>query len=209
MSKASEHLEALVERLPALASTQADIGRAFDALTSCFRAGGKLLVCGNGGSAADADHISGELLKGFLSRRPLDAPLRGALPPPLGELLQKALPAIPLGNFMSLSTAFGNDVEPQACFAQLTLALGRPGDVLWGISTSGNARNVAWACETARAVGMTTIGLTGRSGGRLAVLVDICIRVPSERTPEIQEFHLPVYHCLCAMLEEEFYGDKG
>jgi D-sedoheptulose 7-phosphate isomerase len=209
LSKAKEHLETLVERLPALALCRADIDRAFNALVACFRAGGKLLVCGNGGSAADAEHISGELLKGFLSRRPLDAALRSSLPPPLGDLLQKGLPAIPLGGFVSLSTAFANDVEPQACFAQLALALGRPGDTLWGISTSGDARNVAWACETAHAAGMTTIGLTGRSGGKLATLADICIRVPADRTPDIQEFHLPVYHCLCAMLEEELFGEQG
>lgn len=209
MSKALRHLDSLIGRWPQLQPCRDDIHTAFEAMAGCFRDGGKLLVCGNGGSAADAEHITGELLKGFLSKRPLDAELRDRLPDPLGKLLQRGLPAIPLGGFVALSTAFANDVEPRAIFAQLTLALGRPGDVLWGISTSGNAGNVAWACETARATGLKTVGLTGRTGGKLAALADVCIRVPSDHTPDIQELHLPAYHCLCAMLEEELFGDNG
>jgi D-sedoheptulose 7-phosphate isomerase len=206
LSKAHHHLDRLVGRHPVLSACRADIEAAFGVLAACFRAGGKLLVCGNGGSAADADHITGELLKGFLSRRPLCPETRRSLPPPLDSLLQAGLPAIPLGSFPALSTAFGNDVDPHATFAQLTLSLGRAGDVLWGISTSGNARNVAWACEAAHGAGMKVIGLTGRGGGRLGELADICMRVPADSTPDIQELHLPVYHCLCAMLEEEFFG---
>lgn len=208
MNEPMQHLERLISRYADLETCRDSITRTFELVRDSFRSGGKLLICGNGGSAADAEHISGELLKGFLSKRPLSAELKASLPDPLGGILQHGLPAIPLGSFLALSTAFANDAEPKAVFAQLTLALGRPGDVLFAISTSGNARNVAWACQTASAIGMKVVGLTGMTGGQLAQLADACIRVPSDKTPDIQEFHLPVYHCFCAMLEAEFFGTE-
>lgn len=202
----NRYIEEMVARRPELSACADDIQRVFEALAECFRGGGKLLVCGNGGSAADAEHITGELLKGFHSKRPLSEEMRSKVGPELAGCLQGALPAIPLTSFTSLSTAFCNDVAAEPTFAQLTLALGRQGDALLGISTSGNAKNVLLAMRVARAVGMRTIGLSGRNGGALASAAELCIRVPESQTDRIQELHLPVYHCLCSMLEEEFFG---
>jgi len=198
-------LDDLMERYPRLSACRADIERAFEALVSAYASDRKVLVCGNGGSAADAEHWAGELLKGFHQARPLAPEWRKKLGPELGDKLQGALPMIPLTGFASLATAFGNDVDPTLVFAQLTWALGRPGDVLAAISTSGNAGNVLAAVRVARAKDMTTIGLTGRGGGRLKQAVDVCVCVPAASTPEVQELHLPVYHCLAAMLEERFF----
>jgi D-sedoheptulose 7-phosphate isomerase len=208
-----KHLDELVARYPALATCRADVEAAFRALVDCFSAGGKLLLCGNGGSAADADHIVGELMKGFLSARPLPetfrARLRSAEPaigPAIAEKLQGSLPAINLGAGAALLSAFGNDVDADLAYAQAAHGYGKPGDVLLGLSTSGNAANVRAALCVARAVGMKTIGLTGRGGGKMAGLCDILIAVPATRTFEVQELHLPVYHCLCAMVEAHFYS---
>jgi D-sedoheptulose 7-phosphate isomerase len=207
------HLEQLVERYPALDACRAEIASAFDALVKCYSAGGKLLVCGNGGSSADADHIVGELMKGFLSRRPLPAIFRDrlrAVDPVMGlalaEKLQAALPAINLSASSALSTAFANDVSAELVYAQAANGYGKAGDVLLGISTSGNAANVRAALCVARALGMRTIGLTGSGGGRMASLCDILIAVPASATFEVQELHLPVYHCLCAMVEDHFFA---
>jgi D-sedoheptulose 7-phosphate isomerase len=166
---------------------------------------GKLLLCGNGGSAADADHWAGELLKGFCSKRPLMPDEKVGLPPILAEQLQRPLPAIPLTSFTALATAFANDVAPELCFAQLTWALGNAGDVFIGISTSGNAKNVGWAAQAARSRGLRTIGLTGKSGGELKNHCEVMVRVPAMETYLVQELHLPIYHCLSLMLEEEFF----
>lgn len=170
-------------------------------------------MCGNGGSAADADHIVGELMKGYLKPRSLardtQALLRAADPalgPQLASQLQTGLPAMNLAAHTALSTAFGNDVNAAFSYAQAALGYGNKGDVLLGISTSGNAANVRAALVVARAVGMTTVGLTGRGGGEMASLCDILISVPARRTFEIQELHLPVYHCLCAAVEEHFFA---
>lgn len=200
----NSQLGALVARMPSLRRCEAEIQQAFEMMRDSFRAGGKLLLCGNGGSAADAEHWAGELLKGFCSRRPPGA--ESGLPEELRGKLQGALPAIPLTGFVSLSTAFANDVDPQLIFAQLVWGLGKPGDVLAGISTSGNAANVAAAMKTARAMGLKTVGLSGESGGALKPLADVCICAPERETFLIQELHLPIYHCLCLMLEDEFFG---
>ncbi|MGO9310478.1 MAG: SIS domain-containing protein [Spirochaetia bacterium] len=206
------HLDELIERYPVLSECRTAIDEAFRALSDCYASGGKLMACGNGGSAADADHIVGELMKGYLSPRPLPESLRAllraadpALGPALAECLQGALPAVNLTAGSALLSAFGNDVRPELSYAQAALGHGKKGDVLLGISTSGNAANVRSALVVGRAVGMTTVGLTGRGGGKMAGLCDILIAVPAARTFEIQELHLPVYHCLCAMVEKRFF----
>ncbi len=206
------HLDELVSRYPLLAVVRAEIEAAFHAIIDCYEAGGKLLVCGNGGSAADADHIVGELMKGYLRPRPLASGLREKLRaadpelgPVLGENLQIAFAAINVSSISAFATAFGNDVSAELTYAQATGGYGRPGDVLLGISTSGNATNVRAALTMARALEMRTIGLTGNGGGRMAGRCDILIAVPAVRTFEVQELHLPVYHCLCAMVEAHFF----
>jgi D-sedoheptulose 7-phosphate isomerase len=200
----SAHLSELITRYSALKECRPDIQDAFDLLTATFRKDGKLLVCGNGGSAADSEHWAGELLKGFAHPRPLTASMRKGLAPDLAARLQWAFPAIPLTGFPAFATAFGNDVDPECVFAQLVLALGRSGDVLAVLSTSGNASNVCRAAEVARAKSLPVLALTGESGGKLKELADVCICVPAAQTPQIQEFHLPIYHCLSLMLEEHF-----
>ena len=200
------HLQELVANYPELERCQSDIERAFKAMAACFRGGGKMLLCGNGGSAADCEHWSAELMKGFLSKRPLAEEWKKKLGADLGEKLQGALPAIPLPAFSSLSSAFANDVAPELVFAQGVWALGKQSDVLVAISTSGNARNVLRAVEVARARGLVTVGLTGEHGGKLRRLAEICIRAPGKDVHRIQQYHMPIYHCLCLMLEDEFFG---
>ena len=202
------HLANLLSRCPELTPCQDEINKIFVALCQSYRKGGKLLICGNGGSAADAEHWTGELLKGFLKKRTLSKKEKDSLPEYLANKLQGALPAIPLGSFSSLSTAFGNDVDPQLTYAQLVWGLGKPGDVLVGISTSGNAVNVCAAMEAAKATGIVRVGFSGQGGGKLLGLTDLCLRVPAKETYRIQEFHLPVYHCLCLMLEAEFFPEN-
>jgi D-sedoheptulose 7-phosphate isomerase len=200
----SSHLRNLVERYPALDQCQSDIRKAFDLLASIFRKDGKLLLCGNGGSAADSEHWAGEMLKGFAHSRPLSASVRKGLPPEMAARLQWAFPVIPLTGFPALATAFSNDVDPEYVFAQLVLALGRKGDVLGALSTSGNSANVCRAAEVARARSLSVLAMTGAVGGMLKGLADVCICVPATQTPPVQEFHLPIYHCLSLMLEETF-----
>jgi len=199
----SQHLEDLLRRLPQLAVCQAEIEAAFALCEQSFRTQGTMYLCGNGGSAADCEHWAGELLKGFESHRPL--PAGNTLPPELSRILQQALPAIPLTGFMGLRSAFANDVEPRADYAQLVWGLGRPGDVLVGISTSGNAQNVCLAAKAARAKGLKILSLTGAKGGQLAGLSDVAIKAPETRTLLVQELHLPIYHTLCLMLEDAFF----
>jgi D-sedoheptulose 7-phosphate isomerase len=201
----NSHLANLLARQPDLKVCQADIARIFDALCHSLRHGGKLLICGNGGSASDAEHWAGELLKGFAHKRCLSAQEKESLPEHLRHHLQGSIPAIPLTGFLSLSSAFANDVDASLTFAQLVWGLGKPGDVLIGISTSGNARNVAAAMETAKAKGLVRVGLTGKAGGKLAGLTDLCLRAPVAETYLVQEVHLAVYHCLSLMLEDEFF----
>lgn len=202
----NRHLDELLDRFPALAGCVADTERAFELLRDCYSGGGKVLICGNGGSAADAEHWAAELLKGFMSKRPLPPDARKGLTPRLAEKLQGALPTIPLTGFVSYRTAFANDVDPDLVFAQLVWALGRPGDVLAALSTSGESTNVCLAAEVASAREMKVLALTGEDGGQLAKLADVCVRVPARQTHLVQEYHLPVYHCLSLMLEDEFFA---
>lgn len=209
-----QHVEALVERYPKLAACGDDIISAYRLLEATYSGGGKLLVCGNGGSASDSEHIVGELMKEFKLKRKVyarQAALLKSIDPKLGavlsEHLQGALPAITLTAHSSLTTAFMNDSEPVLVFAQQVYGYGREGDTFLGISTSGSSPNVLYAAVTAKARGLKLIGLTGESGGRLADYVDVCIRVPETETYKVQELHLPVYHCLCMMLEERFFGE--
>ena len=212
-----EALEQLIQRYPVLAVCEGEIRRAYEAIRASYRRGGKLLICGNGGSAADAEHMVGELMKEFAHKRPLSGEMKAALSvfgeegEMLSRHLQGALPAIALTGGVALSTAFANDAKPELVFAQQVMGYGVPGDVLLGISTSGNSGNVIYAVETAKAKGLATIGLTGETGGRLKGLCDICICAPSAVTYEIQEYHLPIYHTLCRMIEEAFFGgaDNG
>lgn len=192
------HIEKLISRIPALAPLASEIEGAVAAICQMHRAGGKLLLCGNGGSAADCEHISGELLKGFLQKREP----RENVP----SVLQQGVAAIPLPSLSASLSAFANDVEPSLVYAQLTYALGRPGDVFMGISTSGNSKNVVEAAEVARRLGLVTIALTGASGGKLADICHVTIRVPENETYLVQELHLPVYHVICAEVEERLFG---
>jgi len=201
-----KHIDLLIKRYPALRVCRADIELAVGAIVSMHRDGGKLLLCGNGGSAADCEHISGELLKGFLSKRSLaDDELKG-LDPDIREGLQCGVAAIPLPSLSALSTAFSNDESPENTFAQLVFALGAEGDLFFGISTSGNAENVCRAASVARTMSIKTVALTGESGGKLAGICDVGICVPENETFKIQELHLPIYHAICAEVEEILFG---
>ncbi|QHW33523.1 SIS domain-containing protein [Paenibacillus rhizovicinus] len=206
-------LRSMVKRYPELTACIQDAEQAYELLVDSYKGGGKLLACGNGGSASDSEHIVGEMMKGFMSKRPVPASFRDTLTrlfPDDGELLadrlQGALPAISLVSHSALMTAFANDVSAETVFAQQVYGYGRAGDVLIGLSTSGNSLNVVRAMQVASALGVRTIGLTGRDGGLLKELCDVTIRVPHERTPDIQERHLPIYHALCMMVKEAFFG---
>jgi D-sedoheptulose 7-phosphate isomerase len=208
-----KRIQQLIATYPDLDICAPDIEAAFQTLRDCFRRGGKVLTCGNGGSAADAEHIVGELMKGYLLKRLIPEDVRVKLVstnPQDGEYLvdhlQSALPAISLVSQTSLLSAIANDTAADMVYAQQVYAYGREGDVLIGISTSGNSTNVMRAMQVARALGLRIIGLTGRTGGKLKPLCDVCIRVPAQSTPLIQERHLPIFHVLCAMLEEEFFA---
>jgi len=201
------HLAGLLARRPELSACSGEIRAAYATLPTCFKNGGRAYLCGNGGSAADCEHWAGELLKGFCSKRPARLPRGKSLPTELRRL-QGGLPAIPLTGFLSLRTAFANDVDPALEFAQLVWALGRPGDVLVSISTSGNARNVGLAAQAAKLRRMPVIGLSGANGGKLRQLADPSIRVPAAQTHLIQELHLAIYHTLCLALEAEFFPNR-
>jgi D-sedoheptulose 7-phosphate isomerase len=199
------HLAELVNRYPLLGGCAGDIERAFTLMKDCYENGGKVLICGNGGSAADAEHWAGELMKGFFKTRPIPDDTKIKLEPDLLKNLQGALPTIPLTGYISLSTAFSNDVNAVFLYSQLTWGLGAENDILVGISTSGNSENIVYALQTARAKRMKTIGLSGESGGKILDLTDVCIRVPETEVHKIQEYHLPVYHTICLMLEDFFF----
>ena len=191
------------------------IVEAYQILEESYTNDGKLLVAGNGGSAADAEHIVGELMKGFVNPRKLEAEYSDALITVnkelgrvLSENLQGALPAIALDGHLALTTAYLNDCEPLLCFAQQVNGYGRKSDVFLGISTSGNSRNILYAATVAKAKGMKVIGLTGEKDSKLSEISDTCIQVPETETYKIQELHLPVYHCLCLMLEDTFFGKE-
>ena len=213
--KLRKHIELLVSRYPVLEGCEDSIVQAYFVLEKSYADDHKLLVAGNGGSAADAEHIVGELMKGFKLSRKLDSQMsqklieeNEELGKTLAENLQGALPAIALDGHPALSTAYMNDCEPLLCFAQQVNGYGMAGDVFLGISTSGNSKNILYAAVTARAKGMPVIGLTGAKNSKLENLSDVCIKVPQTETYMIQELPLPVYHCLCLMLEDRFFGNE-
>lgn len=203
----------LYERYPDLTVCRDAIAATHAILRDAFSGGQKLLLCGNGGSASDCEHIVGELMKGFLLRRPVPEALRAALRDTdpataeyLADHLQGALPAISLVSQTALTTAFVNDVAADMAFAQQVYGYGQPGDVLLGISTSGNSCNVANALRVGRAIGMRTLGLTGQGGGVLTDLCEVAIRVPWIDVADVQERHLAIYHAVCAQLEEDLFA---
>ena len=205
MRRMSESLEQLFSRWPCLRPCEPSIGDAFKVLLSMFRAGGKVLVCGNGGSAADAEHICGELLKKFKRHRAVPSEVAAKLRPELAAKLEGALPAISLVSMNGIITAFANDVSWETAFAQQVLGLAKPGDVLIALSTSGNSANCVAAAEVMKAVGGKTIAFTGANESRLSQVCDVTIRAPEAETYKVQELHLPVYHALCAAIEEEMF----
>ena len=209
-----ETITELFVRHPSLAACGESLDAALALWIRTYHGGGKFLFCGNGGSAADSEHIVGELMKGFLLKRPMaeaDKKAFLALYPDDGfvvEHLQGGIPAIALVSHTALSTAWSNDAPPELCYAEQVYGYGRPGDLFMGISTSGNAKNVVYAAKTAHARGLYTIGLTGARESMLSAVCDVTIRVPETETYRIQELHLPVYHWLCAALEEEAFGEN-
>lgn len=181
------------------------LDEAVAALTACYENGGKLLLCGNGGSGADCAHITGELVKGFLKKRPLPESLKAQMGEAWADRLQMGLPAVDLTANCALIGAVVNDLDGASAYAQQVLAYGKKGDVIIGISTSGNAENVRRALVAARALGLTTVALTGKSGGKLAQIADILLNVDETETYKVQEQHLPLYHELCARVEAAFF----
>ncbi len=198
-------LEELFARHPRLEPCRAQVAAAFDAMTVAFRSGGKVLVCGNGGSASDAEHICGELLKSFRKRRALPQDVAYRIRPEIASRLEGSLPAVSLVSMSGALTAFANDVAWETAFAQQVLGLGRPCDVLIALSTSGNSANCVAAAEVMKAIGGTAVAFTGAKESRLSDVCDVAIRVPETETYKVQELHLPVYHALCAAIEEELF----
>jgi D-sedoheptulose 7-phosphate isomerase len=209
------YLKELITRCSQLSSLEGEIDKAAECLITCYRQGMKVLVCGNGGSCSDSDHIVGELMKGFEHKRPIEESLKNKLTVLAGERgnylsekLQQGLPAISLSAHSALITAIANDTDPDLIFAQQIVGYGNAGDVLIAISSSGNSRNVVDAVITAKAKGMVVIGLTGETGGKLKPFCDILINVPERRTFLVQELHLPVYHTLCLVVENTIFRNK-
>ncbi|MEI3216221.1 MAG: SIS domain-containing protein [Lachnospiraceae bacterium] len=209
-----KHVDVLIGRYPELADQRRNIIDAYQILEKSYANGGKVLVAGNGGSAADSEHIVGELMKGFENARKLPQEYQNKLVNVdeemgnvLGENLQGGLSAIALDGHLALSTAYMNDCEPLLCFAQQVNGYGNEQDVFWGISTSGNSKNILYAATVAKAKGMKVIGLTGAKDSKLSAMADVTVRSSQTRTYMIQEHHLPIYHCLCLMLEDRFFGE--
>lgn len=212
-ARLEKHIDLLIERYPILAECRQSLIDAYLIMEEAYEGDHKLLIAGNGGSAADSEHIAGELMKRFKTPRPVTPemaeklkaidPVRGA---DLAKNLERGLMAIPLVAHEALSTAYINDVDGLGVFAQQLFGFGRPGDVFLGISTSGNSKNVMSATVVAHALGIKVIGLTGAKGGELAQVADVAVKVPETETYMIQELHLPVYHCWCLMLEDRFFG---
>ena len=203
----------LLNRYPSLCECKEDIEKASKAIAECYEKGGKLLLCGNGGSCSDCEHIFGELMKGFLNKRPLSEEQKNKMKnncnlvdDELLNKLQRGLPAIAIPSITALNSAFCNDVDPELVYAQPLMSLANENDILIGISTSGNSKNVFGAVKVAKALGIKVIGLTGKTGGKLKETADICICAPETETFKIQELHLPIYHYLCAAAEKYFFG---
>lgn len=213
--KLVKHIDLLVERYPKLSVIRQEIIDAYLLMEESYESGGKLLIAGNGGSAADSEHIAGELMKRFKILRPVSKeyaeklkkvdPVRGA---ELSKNLECSLMAIPLVAHEALTTAYINDVDGLGVFAQQLFGYGRKGDVFLGISTSGNSKNIMNATVVARASGIKVVGLTGAKGGELAKVANVAVKAPETETYMIQELHLPIYHCWCLMLEDHFFGGK-
>ena len=208
----NKHIQQLIKRYPQLINLKNEIEKAGNAIIDSYKNGGKLLVCGNGGSASDSDHIVGEFMKSFERKRPLSHTLKANLENVssdrgmyLAEKLQQGLPAISLSAHAVLTSAVANDIDGDLVFAQQITGYGNNGDILIGMSTSGNSQNVIDALIVAKAKGLVTIGLTGKTGGQMKEFCDILINVPETRTAFVQELHLPVYHTLCMMVEDYFF----
>ena len=209
-----KHIDLLISRYPALITVREEVIAAYLIMEECYEHDGKLLIAGNGGSAADSEHIAGELMKRFKTPRPVTQefaerlkvidPIQGEN---LAKNLERGLMAIPLVAHEALSTAYITDVDGLGVFVQQLFGFGRAGDVFLGISTSGNSKNIISATIVARALGIKVIGLTGSKGGELAKMTDVCVKAPSDETYMIQELHLPIYHCWCLMLEDKFFGN--
>ena len=213
MSRVQNELNDFLTNYPQLSVCKGDVLNAFELMKNCYLQGGLIMTCGNGGSAANAEHIVGELMKGFKQKRPVSGEQRAALEAIfpdestyLANHLQQGIPAISLVSQTALSSAFTNDVAADMVFAQQVFVYGCPGDLLFGLSTSGNSKNVINACRTAKAFGVKTIGMTGENGGKLREICDVTICVPARETYRVQEYHLPVYHTLCAMIEAENFS---
>ena len=204
-------LEKTIERNPELSGLKNDIISAFEAIAQTYKNGGTLFVCGNGGSCSDSEHIVGELMKSFKKYRPIDSAVKASLMAmgedgiALANNLEGGLPAVALSSHPSLSSAFINDKNPLMCYAQQLSVMGKKGDTLMVLSTSGNAQNCLYAVLTAKAMGIKTVLLAGKTGGKIKALADVSVVVPANETYLVQELHLPIYHCLCAMLEEEYF----
>jgi D-sedoheptulose 7-phosphate isomerase len=205
-------LDTLCDRYPSLTVVKNSIAEAARMIITCYSNSGKLLICGNGGSCADADHFAAELMKSFESARPLDETFKkrlyeisGTRGKYLGENLEHSLPAIPLPSHTALATAISNDTGASLVYAQQLIGYGDEGDVLIGISTSGNSQNIVDACITAKALNLNVIGITGKTGGKMKQYCDLLINVPETRTAWVQELHLPVLHTICLMVENHFY----
>lgn len=205
-------LHELLNRYPSLFACKETIQQAAEALIRCYADGKKVMICGNGGSCADADHIAGELMKGFLKKRPIRDSLKNRMQEQYPSLnvdildkLQCGLPTLSLCSLTAINTAICNDIDPNLIYAQSVFGLGKKDDILICISTSGNAKNVCAAAEVAKASGILVIGLTGSTGGKLMEIADICICAPEMETYKIQELHLPIYHYLCATVEAHFF----
>lgn len=208
-----KHIDLLISRFPELEIVKEDIINGYLLMQECYRNSGKLLIAGNGGSAADSEHIVGELMKGFKRNRKINNKLSCLLKEidedlgtALSENLQEALPAIAVDGHIALTTAYMNDCNPLLCFAQQVYGYGKEGDVFLAISTSGNSKNILYAATVAKAKKMKIIGLTGEMDSKLSEMSDICIKVPLSETYMVQELHRPIYHCWCLMLEEYFFG---
>ena len=207
-----KYIDDLIERYPVLAQCKDSINAAYKLMEESYSSGGKVLIAGNGGSAADSEHMAGELMKRFSKSRPISDDFKEKLisiDAEIGEELSKnlegTLRAIPLVAHEAMSTAYINDVDGYGVFAQQLFGFGDEGDVFIGISTSGNSKNIINAAIDAKAMGIKVLGLTGQGGGRLAELADVVVRVPEKETYKIQELHLPIYHCWCLMLEDYFF----
>ena len=182
-----------------------DVRKAANLITDSFKMSGKLLLCGNGGSCADCEHIAGEMVKQFAKERPLSPEIVEKLGKDLSSELHGGLPALSLPSMIGFHTAFNNDNNPEFAFAQQVVAFGKPNDILWGISTSGNSKNVIHAARTAKALGLKTIGMTGENGGKLGQITDIAIKAPADDVARIQELHLPIYHAICGFVENKMF----